>query len=208
MNALILLFYRIVTFFTRVPAETRAEHSDILRRISFDNIITKNSFIDNQSALYKASYGNHSMSENGCGPIALLNALMAFNNSSDKNITESLTSVVEFLEKYGATLKGAFGTSPFAIRKYLKKEGFSTKVFWQNNKNKLNTFAQSYSGFISLIYNDRSSISHGLHIVFTKKNDDGSYTSHNPLTEGLSLYDTLYKCADKGLKHVYTIGIK
>lgn len=203
MNALILLFYRIVTFFTRVPAKTRALNTAALIPLLGDYSADKSGFIDNQSDLSNVPYGKGTLSANGCGPIALYNALLEMNYER-----LSLSSVIEYLEKKGATLYGKFGTSPYSINRFLRSKGFSTKLYKGKSSNKLNKFSDKFEAFISLIYNDSRSLKKGLHFICTVKTSDCLFTTHNPFHTADSLYDALNLCSNNEISHICTIGIK
>ena len=203
MNALILLFYRIVTFFTRVPAKTRALNTAVLTPLLHDYSTDKSGFIDNQSDFHGIPYGKGTLSANGCGPIALYNALIQMNY--DKL---TLSSVIEFLEKKGATLYGKYGTSPYAINHFLKSKGFITKLYKGKSSIKLNKFSDKFEAFISLIYNDSGSLKKGLHFICTVKTSDCLFNTHKPFHTADSLYNALKLCSNDEILHVCTIGIK
>ena len=213
MNALILLFYRIVAFFTRVPRETIHKHTLLFDEKFSERDITQGKYINNQGAFFDFPYGYGNVGLNGCGPIAVFNALVALNeinviNVEKKEIYNHFIKILEYFEKNGAALKGRFGTSPISIRYYLKKNGFETKAYSKKSTSKLNDFSDNYHAFISIIYNDAKDIRRGLHFICTKKNEDGTFTSHNPEYTGNSLFEALNQCSSHEVRHVYTIGIK
>lgn len=213
MNALILLFYRIVTFFTRVPKKTRHEHIEI-----FDTKLTKSNFfhdnyINNQLDFSDFPYGKGNIGLNGCGPVAVFNALVALKEidtaCEDKSqINNSFIDILHFFEKYGAAFHGRFGTSPLVIRRYFSENGFITDTFKKKSALKLNDFSNEFSAFISIIFNDKNDIHKGLHFICSKKNADGTFTTHNPEHTESTLFDTLNSCSNDEIRHVYTIGIK
>lgn len=210
MNALIILFYRIVPFFTSIPRKTRDNHFKLYSENPIKNIDSNDGFIRSQENLDEFPYGNGNMFKNGCGPIALYNALISLKKSNDTDIDYKsiFSSIIYYLEKGGLALYGKFGTSPFVIQKFLKKSGFITKIITSNKEKNINEFAKSFDTFISVIYNNSSSIKYGIHIISITKNENGSYTSYNPYTTGATLYDTLSNCSLNRLKNVCTIGIK
>lgn len=213
MNALILLFYRIAALFTRVPKKTRHEHTKLFGHILPTKDILQGKYINNQGAFFDLPYGEGNVGLNGCGPIAVYNSLVALSEidmvSGDKSLLYStFLEVLSYFEKNGATMKGRFGTSPLAIKKFFKKKGFDIGFFKKKTINKLNDFSENYSAFISIVFNDSKNIGRGLHFICTKKNEDGTFTSHNPEFIGNSLFETLNKCSYSEIRHVYTIGIK
>lgn len=212
MNALILLFYRIVTFFTRVPAKTRASHTLLRASKLSDNTVLSSYYINRQADLADIPYGTGDLGLNGCGPIALFNAVRALDedNSKFEDVTSniSLSSIVDYLELKGAAFGGKLGTSPHMIDRFLKLRGYTTKIYSGKNSTKLNNFSKEFEAFISLIYNDSKSIKKGLHFICTKKNVYGSFTTHNPDRTGDSLFKALNMCSQDEIRHVCTIGIK
>lgn len=212
MNALILLFYRIVTFFTRVPAKTRALQKGIRASKMPDSDSLNTHYINNQSELADIPYGAGNLGLNGCGPIALYNALKILTEDKTETLGENLDysflSIVSYLEHKGATLRGRFGTSPFVIYKYVRNLGYEAMLCKSKNEHKLNEFQGKFDAFISLIYNDSSSLKKGLHFICTKKNPNGSFTTHNPERIGDSLYNALNLCSNDEIRHVCSIGIK
>lgn len=212
MNALIILFYRIVTFFTRVPAKTRTSHT-VLRASKLAQSEADDSlFINAQSDFSGIPYGNGDLSINGCGPIALYNALVSLCDSDSEHSeimnSCSFSSIVDYLELKGAAFKGKLGTAPHVINRYLKLQGYSTKLLISRKAKKINKFTNEFDAFISLIYNDSHSLKKGLHFISVRKNDYGSFTSHNPERTADNLYKTLSMCSQDEIRHVCTIGIK
>ena len=202
MNALILLFYRIVTIFTRA----RTKQMPYLQGFDDKIFSAEGGFINDQSSLYEIPYGKGNMADNGCGPIALYNAILFLCNTDASK--DKFLEIISYLEKTGAAFKGKLGTAPQAIRKFLIKNGFATKTFFSKNSVRLDKFSEQFDAFISIIFNDSKHISKGLHFIFIKKNTDGSFTAHNPLMNGESLYKTLDNCSCAEIRHVCTIGIK
>ena len=212
MNTLILLFYRIVTFFTRVPIKTRVEHARFYAQNEVNTLNHENGTISSQNGLNDLPFGRGNMAANGCGPIALHNAIVMLEKKQNPNISEAsaplLSSIIEYLEKKGPALYGKFGSSPFAINSFLKKRGYETKLLTKNNESKLNDFSKEFDTFISVIYNNAKSIKYGLHFICVTKNDDGSFTAFNPHANGSTLFGTLSACSQDKIKNVCTIGVK
>ena len=212
MNALILLFYRIVTFFTRVPAKTRASHTLIRASKLSDNILSNSYYINRQADLSDIPYGTGDLGLNGCGPIALFNAIRALDEDESKvnDVTSNInfSSIVDYLELKGAAFGGKLGTSPHIINRFLILKGYTTEIFSGKKSDKLNKFSEEFEAFISLIYNDSGSLKKGLHFICTKKNIYGSFTTHNPERTSDTLYKALNMCSQDEIRHVCTIGIK
>lgn len=207
MNALIILFYRIVPFFTSITRKTRDNHSEFYEKNPILNVNPDNGFIMSQEDLVNYPYGHGNLHKNGCGAIALYNTLVSLglNCKSDKSL---FSTIVYFLEKRGLALYGKLGTSPFVINSFLKKQGLYTKAIFSNKEDVINDFSKSFDTFISVFYNNFKSIKYGIHIVFVKKNEDGTFTAYNPFTSESTLYRTLSNCSDYRIKNLYTIGVK
>lgn len=209
MNTLILIFYRIAALFTRVTRKTRDDHALISEKKISENDILSNGYIEDQSDFCDIPFGNMPLSINGCGPIALFNTVYALKNKeSGFDANKTFLSILKYCEHFCMAMKGRFGSSPGAIRKYLNINNFKTGTIKSTNADKINGFSENYKIFVSIFYNDSKSIKNGLHYVCIIKNPDGSYTSHNPNRFGKTLYETISKCSDKDIRHVYTIGIK
>jgi len=209
MNALILLFYRIVTFFTRVPKKTRVKHMDLYAKTPIETINPENGLIYSQYGLSELPFGKGNMQDNGCGPIALYNALVVLLKKENLKPPQfMMSSVIEFLEKNGLALAGKFGTSPFAINKYLRQCGFKSRIITSEIPQKINDFADDYDTFVSIICNSDYSLSLGLHFICVVKEPDGTFTAYNPLTHGSTLLSTLNNCSKYKIRHLCTIGVK
>lgn len=230
MNALIIIFYRIAAFFTRVPRKTREKQRKIrLEKIS-DMATLDNTYINRQSELSYIPFGSGDIGANGCGPISVYNALLSLKNHEDElhltanqsegddNIVNnngtgvvSFSSIIHELEDRGAALYGKFGTSPSNIRKYLANRGFTTYTCMSKNPDRLNTFANDFDTFITIIFNDAKSLNKGLHFICSEKkqtDNDTYFLTHNPEKMGSSLYEALNNCSSYEIRHIYTIGIK
>lgn len=213
MNALILLFYRIVTFFTRVPKKSRLEHIDIFQKLLLENDIIKGSYINNQYSFSEFPYGKGNVGLNGCGPIAVFNALIALkeintNCDDSSHLNDVFINILTFFEKHGTVLQGKFGTSPLVIKRYFINHGYITKTTIKKSAVDLNNFSNNFQTFISIVFNDKNGIYKGLHFICSKKNDDGTFTTYNPEHTGNTLFETLKKCSNNEIRHIYTIGIR
>lgn len=214
MNALIIIFYKIAAFFTRVPKKTREKDASFIASMAKNSLPPDGTFINRQSDFSGFPFGSGNIGDNGCGPIAVYNALLALRKkdiNSDFVSDISFTSVIDYFEKKGATLRGKFGTSPSSIRKYLSLKGFSTKICMSKSPDVVNAFSCDYSVFISVFYNNGRTIKDGLHFICSVKNkvDDSKYsfTTFNPKNSADTLFDALNMCSNKRIRNVYTIGI-
>lgn len=211
MNTLILIFYKIAAFFTRVTSKSKHVHNELraekVAMIASSNpdssLSVKNDhlYINQQADLSHIPYGKTDMSFGGCGPIALYNALLSLGKTKDLN------DILNYLETNGIALGAKLGTSPYTLKKYLNNNGISASVCRSKKDTKLNDFAKKYNTFITLIFNDAKSISKGLHFICTVKNNDGTYTTHNPLRTSDTLYDALSQCSSFKIRNLYTLGM-
>lgn len=204
MNTLIILFYRIVAFFTRVPEKTRALHKgensskEILR-------LGRYPYIENQALFSAFKFGKGSLANFGCGPIAAFNALVSLGGS---HTIDDLSDIISTFEKKGATLSGKFGTSPLCVRKYIEGRGYKTGAISSGSHEKLNAFEKDYDAFITIFRNNSKSLMDGLHYVCINKAPNGYFITHNPNHVANSFSEAILKCSSKPAKNVYTIGIK
>jgi len=200
MNTLILIFYKIAAFFTRVLGNSKSKAPE--KRAEQIADYCKSIYINAQSELKDISYGKTDLAFGGCGPVALYNALISLDVVPDFN------DIVSYLEKHGAAFGGKLGTSPAALLRYLRKKGFSVSRCTSKQPEKLNEFGRNYDTFITVLFNDAKDLKKGLHFICTVKGSDNLYTCHNPLHTSDSLHNALSKCSLHPVRNVCTLGIK
>lgn len=233
-DAFVLLFYKICSFFP-VPKRIREKHQ-IHNEAAWKDYqlrFTEERYIEHQSAMNKLYYGKrYSADYNSCEVIALYNALISLddgynthnNNTTTNNNIIDFPLLLDIFEHRGITCSGAFGTSPFAIIKYLKSMGYSLEVLnyrkWcnisndiangNNAENTIYNFVENNRSFIIMSYNNAGTIRDMIHTMcITKENDN--FRIHNDY-EGSKYYPSL-SLAVNGYKNgnsrvILIIGIK
>ena len=231
-DAFVLLFYRM---FSLIPVSRRIREEHLKRnktawesyKIRFPN----DKYIEHQPALSEFAYGSrYGADYNSCEVVAVYNALVALGDITD------FPSLLERFEHKGITWLGAFGTSPFALIKYMRSIGYDinclTYIKWQricssdNDINEItdstkksitskygnqyNNFINNYDSYIFMSYNNARTIRDMIHTMCITKEQE-KYRTHNDY-EGAKCYSTLADAVNgyKGgnSRMILIIGIK
>lgn len=137
-----------------------------------NSIKYNNGFIENQNAYYDMKYGIKTIADSGCEIIALYNAI--YDLTGEVNIDFPL--MIDYFEKDGIILYGAFGTDPQAIEEYLNKSGF--KTISSTEIEDYPKIEEASDSFILIKYNNEDDIMDMIHsICISKKN--GKFYAHN-----------------------------
>jgi ATP-binding cassette subfamily B protein len=134
-------------------------------------------YLEHQEDMKEIRYGNHSADYNTCEVIAVCNALAALHDGTPPVSFPALLSV---FEKRGITAGGAFGTSPRALCRYLKTEGFRTQMLCGKkiNEKTIENLQKNNDTFLMTAYNDANDLGKMIHTVsITEKNE--RFTVHN-----------------------------
>jgi ATP-binding cassette subfamily B protein len=134
-------------------------------------------YVEHQNDMKEMQYGTHSADYNACEVIAVYNALIALHGGTSPASFPTLLSV---FEKKGITAGGAFGTSPRALCRYLKTEGFRTQMFCGKkiNEKAIENLQKNNDTFLMTAYNNADNLGEMIHTVsITEKN--GCYIVHN-----------------------------
>lgn len=175
--------------------------------IEKQNLLTDLKFGRNIPKFNRIFNGNIEMkcSNNGCGIIALYNALKILGEPV------CFPDLISEIEHKGAVLGGYFGVAPSQMNQALRRRGFTTKVYKRRNLNQdiLDLNAKDYDSFILFSYNDANDITKLLHHMCIIKKDM-HYKLINAGDE--TLYDSLSSAVygyNKGLsKPILVIAIK
>lgn len=138
-------------------------------------------YIENQDYWSGVKYGDHAMSYDGCGIIAIVNAY----HSMGVDLTdEEVAELIAEFEEYGIVCNGDYGTSPLAIVEYYAKNPFyEVRYTTTTDPEDLKVIDDRSDTFIVEIYNEGSDIFSGLHYVNIEKrvdeNGDVKYIVHN-----------------------------
>lgn len=164
--------YHMLDFFNHIKRNVIAEHRETnIKRLKAKDSPLGNKYIENQYAWKNIAFGKTNMSVAGCEIMAVYNVLKALNMGEGPELISELIS--EF-ERKGAALKGAIGSSPLAIRKYLNKKGISTRLIWKNED-----INPDIKMAIATLYNDKASLYHQIHTIAFIKDEDYGFVPHN-----------------------------
>ena len=184
-DKIILLCFRI---FSSVPVSNRIRNKNLKNNISaWNSYILQypdDLYIEHQRSLRGMMFGlRYTADYNSCEVIALYNALIALNNEIDISFPELLLS----FERKGITMGGAFGASPYALKRYLGNSGYIVDCY--NYKQRYIIASDEYDAFIMMSYNNSGSIKDMIHTMCITK-EDNSFKLHNDY-EGSRQYKTL-----------------
>lgn len=185
----------------RVPGKVRAEHLKCNRAawetgIAASNKQDGNKYLDDQEACEAIRYGRRdTLDYNGCEVIALYNLLIALGKPAD------LPELIAHFEKRGIAWGGAYGTSPRAILKFLRKRGFHYELLLREKANDEHLVAMEdrFEAFIFVTYNDPNNLDEYVHTMCITKEqyetcekepEKIGYKIHNDL-EGNKQYASL-----------------
>jgi len=141
--------YKAAKSTTRLSSKQRKNHKAYNEGIEAAHPNWFKGFTNGQSRIYIKSIkvGNYTTDYNGCGWIAVHNAMLMFKKEKGSKPSE----IVYDLENGGLVLKGKFGTNIFALQKYLKKYGIKGK-FYTGTAKKLEKKAKKAKASILLYF--------------------------------------------------------
>ena len=119
----------------------------------------------------KIRYGSGTFKGNGCEIIAVNNALVSLGNRKD------VRKIAMDFETNGQTLFGAFGTSPFAIDDYFKKQGYKVKTFTGDKKIYNLDIPDADTYIVSFWNSDK--VTDMIHTISVDKLPNGKYKLYN-----------------------------
>ncbi len=176
----ILLFYQITgkfneffSFFHKKISENNYELNEMA------DIVTENTFIDDQSKKEGIRYGRKSFSHSGCALAAVYNAMILL------GLPTPLPEIVRYFEKHGASFFAAFGTAPQSALRFFRKQGIHTERTM--NKKKFKELAERSDILIFTIMNNRKNIRSMVHTmcvecIHEKETGDGPQSHASPLS--------------------------
>ena len=164
-NSLVVGALRFFSIFSYIPRKKRILH------LEDNKDKDKGEYIEDQNLLKSLPFGSTDMAYAGCEVIAVYNLL--------KNLGEytCLNDLIETFEKKGTVFNGYFGTSPYALYKFLKNRGFD--VEFSARKRDFDKIAKDSRVFIITFYNDFKNIMNMIHTVCVTKNEEGLFFPHN-----------------------------
>ena len=128
-------------------------------------------FIENQDTLNNYKIGWGTMDKNGCGCVAVYNAMILLGD------TPSLPDVIEYYDRFYRNILFAFlGTSPFSIKSYFQDKGYDVIT---GHLDKIDETAKKHRASIILYIH-----SSGMHYVaFSYDEKIQKFVFHNPEIE-------------------------
>lgn len=183
---LIVAVYGLLNFLCLIGRKKREQNfRHNLSLLEVSNSPLKEGYIENQNQWGNIRFGKTTMAFAGCEIMAVYNALMAMRkdntiDSSDCELLrdfggcESICRLISDFEKDGAALQGWIGSSPYSIKRYLKKHGIRTRFVWKMDK------LSDAKVAIATVYNDAEDLYSQIHTIAFSKEEDG-YMSHNAL---------------------------
>lgn len=134
-------------------------------------------YINNQgnknAPINKVRYGNDIMEKNGCGIIAIHNALIALGETPD------VRDLAMNFEGYGQIFDASWGTNYYAIEKYFRAKNY--KVTMIDDASSLSDYRSNIPDanvYILTYWNSDSSFD-GLHTVAIRKHIGNTFVMHN-----------------------------
>ena len=195
-DKLVLLFYKLLSF-APISKNIRTDHLEHNSNAwnSYKKMYPADKYIEHQTALSELYYGRkYTADYNSCEVIAVYNALIALGKKYDFPL------LLESFEKKGISFYGAFGTSPYAIIKYLLALGYSIELCnynkWRKmclddtySKDSYEKFSNRNETFIYMSYNNDRSLRDMIHTMCITK-DGKHFQTHNDY-EGSKCYPSL-----------------
>lgn len=220
-NRVFLNIYHALTLI-KVPQRIREKNyifnCEQLKSEKWDVWNKPSVYIENQNEWKNIRFGtgsHHNMSYSGCEVIASYNAWKALKGSGPP---EQMAQFILDYETNGAALRGEFGTSPYAIKKYFKKNGFSVAAAYGDDNTAVDAIGNTYKVMIATVYNDKNDITKQVHTVCITVNSNKGYILHNAYIVNKSgtyvesapyctLTDAIRHISRHETKLIYLIGI-
>ena len=137
----------------------------------------KNGYINDQNTgvVSKLRFGHTTMNNNGCEIIAAYNAMKILGKQKD------IRDIAYYFENDGQMLQGAFGTNPYANKRFFENEGYKVKVV--KGDKILKEELPKADAYIVSFWNSND-VMDMLHTVAMRKTSDGkcelfNYKSNN-----------------------------
>lgn len=106
-------------------------------------------------SLLIAQMRHHNISYSGCEVIATFNVYKALGGWGSP---EQMAGLISAYESHGAALFGEFGTSPRAIERYFRQNGFTVTAAYGEKFNEVDRIGGTYQVMIATVYNDKNDI--------------------------------------------------
>ncbi len=180
-NALVVGALRFFSIFSFIPKKKRAGNLDNnLKKIPDCSFTGKEGYIENQQVMASVRFGSTDMAYAGCEVIAVYNALLSL------KCPLSLTALIGFFEKKGTVFNGRFGTSPFALYRFLLRTLKNVRSTCKREE--FEDVAAYGSVFIITYYNDAENIMQQIHTICITKDEEGRMIPHNAYCSEKDIY--------------------
>ena len=135
---------------------------------------------------------------NSCEVIALYNVLV----NCGRDI--AFADLLAYFETDGIIKKGYFGTSIWALKRYLDNAGIDNRICYSDISD-----SENYDSYIVTLYNDKGDISQMIHTMAILKKDGiySMYNAHGGKISGNSINDCIEKYGEGKAKVISTICI-
>lgn len=139
-------------------------------------IYAENAYIENQNVWQEVKFGASDMRYSGCEIIAVYNALRALGEPVSER---TVVDLIALYEQDGAVLGGKFGTSPYALEEYFKRNGYDVIMTTGREPSEINRIGERCDTVIVNAYNNRNDITAMIHTVSITREREGTYSVHN-----------------------------
>ncbi len=163
-----------INYFGRKKDDIRAEENYAANKnMNLSRYENGDGYINDQGtgAIANVKYGNGTLSENGCGVIAVNNALVSLEDKKD------IRDIAKEFEKGGLVLSGTFGTNPYAIGDYFREKGYKVDTY-EGSENISSLDIPDADTYI-LTYWNSGKAEDGVHIISMDKKPNGKYMFYN-----------------------------
>ncbi len=174
-------------------------------------ILASKGYVENQDGYRDIKYASKDMRWSGCGVFATYNALVDLDKQNLVDITKSsvditndgsvrnevnpdvaagnsrffnkslLARLIAYYEKNGAIFGGRLGTSPLAVMKYFKDNGYDVKIAYKSSE--FDKIGEEADTLILTAYMNGRDIMGNVHFIAISK-EGGFYTPHNVYCDG------------------------
>ena len=171
-NAFVVGALRFFSLFSFISKKRRDKNNKVnVEAVQTGSYTGKDGFIENQHAMKQLCFGKTDMAYAGCEIIAVYNALLSLDCRKD------LCELISIFEKRGSVFGGRFGTSPYALYRYLMKTGMN--VSFSFRRKDFQKLAEESRVFIITYYNDAKDIMQQIHTICVTKDQNSVMYPHN-----------------------------
>ena len=177
-----------------------------------ERVSRQSGYIEDQENYTDLRYGSVTVAYSGCEVIAVANVLNALRRAGliGDDVLKELPQLLYSFEMNGKLLGGRFGTSPGALRDYMRSCGFET---WLCTDPKLFPIVAKISDVLMLTcYNDEKNLLMEVHTFCISKED--GYRTHNAYNRGRAGYryerfeDLLRELNGGAAKPICIVGVR